>query len=262
LPVPLDNLQALCFDFRGPLLADGSTAHYWEAAANVYRRWHAQNKNPILTLQPTIAQRGRLSLTSVGIPNDAWFVTLHVRESTFKNYHVSLHGVLDANIADYLPAINEITSRGGWVIRIGDPTMTPLQPMPNVFDYCQSNIRFDWMDVFLLACSRFFLGTSSRPAYVPQDYGVPCALTNWWPPAQRPWHPQDIFVPKLYRQLKSALLTLSNSLAEPFGYCNSIDYLRESQGVTVEANSSSDIRAAVCEMLDRLDGTLATRQKK
>jgi putative glycosyltransferase (TIGR04372 family) len=256
LPMPLDSMRALAFDFRGPQLADGSTVHYWHAAANVYRRWHAENRKPIVTLAPDTDRRGRLALESVGVPYDAWFVTLHVREAASKNLHASLHNVLNASIVDYLPAIKEITGRGGWVLRIGDTAMTPLASMPNVLDYSHSDIRSDWMDVYLLSRCRFFLGTSSGPAYVPQDYGVPCVLTNWWPPAQRPWHPQDIFIPKLYRTVKDgSILSLSRSLAEPFGYCNSVDYLSNKYDVVVEANSPNDIHAVTCEMLDRLDGT-------
>ena len=256
LPLPLESMQALCFDFRGPLLADGSTEHYWKAAANVYRQWHTEKRKSILDLHPDVDRRGRFSLASVGVPEDAWFVTLHVREAASKNLHAALHNVLNASIVDYLPAITEIIKRGGWVIRVGDPAMTPLQPMPNLIDYCHSSIRSEWMDVYLLARARFFIGTSSGPAYVPQDFDVPCVLTNWWPPAQRPWHPQDIFVPKLYRvRGNSSLMTLSHSLAEPFGYCNSVTYLRDRHGVIIEDNSAQDIHAAVCEMLERVSGT-------
>jgi len=255
LPLPLESLQAFCFDFRGPLLANGSTEFYWKAAADVYRRWHAENRPPILRFPSDLERLSRLTLERAGIPKDAWFVTLHVREAGFKKLNASLHNVLNANVADYQLAIDEITRRGGWVIRIGDPSMTPLQPARNVFDYTTSNIRSEWMDVYLLMHPRFFLGTSSGPAYVPQDCDVPCVLTNWWPPAQRPWHPHDIFVPKLYRRVDTnALLSLSASLAEPFGYCHSVKLLRNKFGVTVEDNSPSDILAATCEMLDRLDG--------
>jgi putative glycosyltransferase (TIGR04372 family) len=163
--------------------------------------------------------------------------------------------VLNANIEDYLPAIKEITRRGGWVIRIGDPAMKPLPLMRNVLDYCHSKIRADWMDVFLAARCRFFLGTSSGPCYIPQSYGVPCVLTNWWPPAQRPWHPDDIFVPKLLRRIATGeILSLEKSLEEPFGYCNSIDYLSEAHGVVVQDSDPEDIHLAVVEMLERAAG--------
>ncbi len=256
LPLPPDSLEALCFDFRGPLLADGSTAHYWEAAAKTYRRWYAENRGPILSFPEDVAHRGRLTLEKAGVPTNAWYVALHVREAASKPMHSDMHNVLNARIADYLPAIEEVTRRGGWVIRMGDPTMTPLAPMPNVLDYCHSDIRSDWMDIYLFASARFFIGTSSGPAYVPPIYGVPCVLTNWWPPAQRPWHPQDIFIPKLYRRLSDdSHLTLSETLSEPFGYCNSIDYLKRRENVVVEDNTPDDIHAAVCEMFARLEQT-------
>jgi len=258
LPVREDALQALCFDFRGPLLSDGSTVHYWEAAARTYRRWYGEGRRPFVTFDVDVARRGRLALERAGIPSDAWFVALHVREAASKALHSSLHNVLNAQIADYLPAIEEVTRRGGWIVRMGDPAMTPLPPMSNVLDYCHSDIRSDWMDIYLFAHARFFIGTSSGPAYVPPIYDVPCVLTNWWPPAQRPWHPRDIFIPKMCRRLRdNSILTLSETLAEPFGYCNSLTYLKKSQHVVVEENSPDDIRAAVREMFERFENTIA-----
>lgn len=254
-PIPRTAIKALSFDFLAPYLADGSTVHLWEIAAKAYRRWHESGRGSILRLPDEIEEKGRAQLESVGIPRTAWFVALHVREAGSKSHHVGLHNVLNATICDYYPAIHEITRRGGWVVRIGDPSMEPLDPMDRVLDYCHSRIRSDWMDVFLSASSRFFIGTSSGPAYVPPAYGVPCVLTNWWPPAQRPWHAADIFIPKRYREISSGkYLTLSESLVEPLGYCNSVDHLKETHGLIVEDNDSDDITAAVIEMIERVEG--------
>ncbi len=257
LPMPLGALSALSFYFLASRLFDGSTVHLWEIGAKAYQRWENEKRAPLLNLSPEIERRGWQVLEKNGIPRDAWFVALHVREAGSKKYHVDLHNVLNASIADYLPAIEEITRRGGWVIRMGDPSMRALPLAANVFDYCQSDDRSDWMDIFLCASARFFVGTSSGPAYVPTDFGVPCVHTNWWPPAQRPWHNRDIFIPKLYRKMDNEkLLTLSQSLREPFGYCNSIPYLKKTQRVEVVDNSPEDIRAAVIEMLERLENKI------
>ena len=258
LPLSLDALHSLSFDFLAPRLTDGTTAYYWGAAEDAIKRWKGEKRGPVLTFPLDVEARGYSALAAVGIPRGAWFVALHVRDSASKQYHADLHNVLNADIVDYLPAIRAITDRGGWVIRLGDPMMTPLPHMPNVFDYCHSAIRSDWMDVFLLARCRFFLGTSSGPAYVPIIYQVPTVLTNWWPLAQRPWDDQAIFIPKLYRYVENgAALTLSRALSEPFGYCNSIDQLKKGEGVTVEDNSPDDIRDATIEMIERLERTVA-----
>lgn len=256
LPLPLTHLRSLTFDFYAPRLSDGSTVYYWDAAARVNRQWTNEKRGPLLTLPAEVERRGNDALVSAGIQPGSWFVALHVREPGSKNHHADLHNVLNSDIADYRPAISEITKRGGWVIRLGDPSMKPLPAMPNVLDYCHSTLRTDWMDIFLLAKCRFFLGTSSGPTYVPAAYGVPSVLTNWWPYAQRPWDENAIFLPKLYRRLRDGVpLTLSQALSEPFGYCNSMDHLGKREGVTVENNSPDDIRDAVIEMLEKLDGT-------
>jgi putative glycosyltransferase (TIGR04372 family) len=83
-------------------------------------------------------------------------------------------------------------------------------------------------------------------------------LTNWWPPAQRPWHPFDIFIPKMMRRMVDGrVLTLSETLREPFSYCHSLNYLGKVESVGVEDNDPEIIRAAVVEMFDRLEGGAA-----
>jgi putative glycosyltransferase (TIGR04372 family) len=256
LPFAESAAKVLRFDYLGPRMPDGTTTYFWELAARTQLRWHAQQRPPLLALPPETEERGWSALRGAGVPPDAWFVAMHVRAGTWKRHHLGLHRVLNAETATYLPAIAEITRRGGWVVRMGDHTMPPLPPMPNVIDYCHSALRADWMDVFLAARCRFMLGTSSGPAYLPALYGVPSVLTNWWPPAQRPWHPMDLFVPKLHQRIDDERnLTLSETLAEPFSYCHCIDYLAKTGPVRVVDNDPGMISAAVLEMLDRLDGS-------
>jgi putative glycosyltransferase (TIGR04372 family) len=255
LPFSEEFVQRLAINYYAPDPAGVGRYYFWELAAQTYRRWAEEGRKPLLRLAEDVQDRGRKALASAGVPPSAWFVGLHVREPGYRPLHRELHDVLNAKIGDYLPAIDEIARRGGWVIRMGDPLMTPLPPLPNVLDYCHSAIRSDWMDIFLAATSRLFIGTSSGVCYVAQDYGVPCVLTNWWPPAQRPWRAGDIFIPKLLRRLGDGrVLSLEESLNEPFGYCNSVDYLHEKHGVTVQDNHPEEIRAAVVEMLERIDG--------
>jgi putative glycosyltransferase (TIGR04372 family) len=254
LAIGEEGVFALLYDFLGPRQPDGLTVYFWELAAEVQRRWHAEGRKPLLALPADVEERGWRALRGKGVPQGAWFVGLHVREAGAKPLHADLHRVLNANVMDYLPAIGEITRRGGWVIRIGDPSMVRLPAMANVIDYCHTDLRADWMDIFILARSRFFVGTSSGPAYVPPTYGVPSVLTNWWPPAQRPWHPTDIFIPKMHRGIGGRLLTLSETLSEPFGFSHSLPYLRARYRVRVEDNDPDLIRAAVVEMIEHLEG--------
>lgn len=255
LPFDASAIQALHYDYLAPRLPDGSTAYFWNLAGQTYERWRQQGKGPLLKLPAETITRGWAALHGAGVPHGAWFVALHVREAKWDESSAGAHGVLNADIETYMPAIAEITRGGGWVIRMGDPSMKPLPALPNVIDYCHSTLRADWMDIFIATQCRFMLGTSSGPAVIPGVYGVPMLLTNWWPPAQRPWHATDIFIPKMLRRLPDGqYLTLSETLTEPFSYCHSRRYLAEQENVGVEDNESGVIRAAVEEMLARLDG--------
>jgi putative glycosyltransferase (TIGR04372 family) len=129
-----------------------------------------------------------------------------------------------------------------------------LPPLANVIDYGRSDMRSDWMDVFLLTRSRFVLGSASGPIFVPPLYVVPSVLTHWWPPGMRPWHAHDIYIPKLAKRAADATyLTLSETLREPVSYCHSLRHLAAEAGLAVEDNDPELIRDAVAEMLTRLD---------
>ena len=82
------------------------------------------------------------------------------------------------------------------MIRIGDTSIQPLPAMPNVFDYTVSRAKSDWMDVFLLAASRFMIGTSSGPAGVSYVFGVPIAMSNNLPSAATYLSKEDLFLPR------------------------------------------------------------------
>jgi putative glycosyltransferase (TIGR04372 family) len=113
------------------------------------------------------------------------------------------------------------------------------------------------MDVYLLGACRFFIGTSSGPAYVPPLFGVPCVLTNWSPAGQRPFNGRDIYIPKLYRAGHPARpLSFAEIMAPPIGYAPRYVHAEE-LGVAPVPNTSEEVREAVSEMLNRLDGTLS-----
>jgi putative glycosyltransferase (TIGR04372 family) len=257
LPFDASAVQAVHYDYLAPRLPDGRTVYFWEIGGQTHKRWQDEGRGPLLTLPPEVEARGWAALRRAGVPRGAWFVALHVREGKWDGRNAGLHGIMNANISTYMPAIAEITRRGGWVVRMGDPGMKPLNPLANVIDYCHSDLRADWMDVFVAACCRFLIGSTSGPAFIPPLYGVPVVLTNWWPPAQRPWHASDIFIPKMTRRLADGrYLTLSESLCEPFAWCHSRRYLASRGGVQVDDNHPDIILGAVVEMLARLDGDL------
>jgi putative glycosyltransferase (TIGR04372 family) len=256
LPFEPAVVEALRYHYQFPRQPDGGTAFFWELASKTHQRWSKEGRGPLFELPPDVVARGRALLEKAGVPRGAWFAALHVRDIRWRGSTAGLQAIRNADAASYLPAIGEIVGRGGFVIRMGDADAPPSRPLANVIDYSRSDMRSDWMDIFLLARSRFVLASASGPAFVPPLYGVPSVLTNWWPPGMRPWHSHDIYIPKLpKRAADGAYLTLSEMLQEPVSYCHSLRHLGAERGIVLEDNDPELIREAVVEMLARLNGT-------
>jgi len=139
--------------------------------------WTRHGDRPLLRFSAAQTAVGRAMARAIGLPEDASFVCLHVRES---GYHGDdSHGQRAFRIADYLPAIHTVTDRGDWLVRLGDPSMSPLPPMERVIDYARHPARMPALDVYLAACCRFFIGTNSGPMFMPHLFGRPALITNY-----------------------------------------------------------------------------------
>lgn len=222
----------------------------------VEKQWEAENRPPLLTLSDTHREQGWRCLQALGVPKDAWFVSLHVREDGFYNQQ-GRGAPRNADIDTYLLAIDTIAARGGWVIRTGDPSMKPLPATERAIDYALCDKRSDWMDVFLWAECRLFLGTTSGPIHIPPTFGVPAVMTNSVPMSHAFWlvcGKHSLFIPKLAWSVEQQrYLTFAEHLQPPVDgatYTHQLD----PGGITMVDNTPEEIKDAVVEMLDLLDG--------
>jgi len=233
-------------------LASGHMVDIGYAMPIIQKQWEAEAHPPLLTRSSSDYERGWNCLQDLGVPKNAWFVCLHVREDGFRPEGTISHRSADINT--YLLAIELIVARGGWVIRMGDPSMKPLPYMSQVIDYAHTEAKSDWMDVFLCSSCRFFLGSASGLVTVPLIFGVPCALTNIWPISGRSPSSQDLFIPKLaWSEVENRYLTFEEALAPRF-FFNLNSKLLYSWGIKVVDNTPEEINDLVLEMLDRLEG--------
>jgi hypothetical protein len=147
--------------------------------ANLRYNWREKfNAIKDITIKLNNDVQDKYEYREIGIPKDSWFVCLHVREGGFRNDR-GKRDYRNSNILNYIPAINEITSRGGWVVRLVDNTMTPLPSMENVIDYPFTKYKSDFMDLCLIQNCRFFIGDQSGHMRL-QNYSVKiyCLLTR------------------------------------------------------------------------------------
>jgi putative glycosyltransferase (TIGR04372 family) len=226
------------------------------AITMVQKQWDSEKRGPLLTLSTSDYERGCRCLEGLGVPKSSWYVCLHVRESGFKGGSSKFDAYRNADIDTYLPAIKTIVAHGGWVIRMGNPTMSPLPEMEHLIDYAHSDVRSDWMDVFLSAQCRFFIDTSSGLGTISMAFGVPNVRTNYLPWNTMFFSNKDLVLPRLFWSLKekrrlSFAEILSSSVSAGVDQ-SSYDRL----GVEILQNTPEEINDIVLEMILRLDGNL------
>jgi putative glycosyltransferase (TIGR04372 family) len=188
-----------------------------------------------------------------GIPDDAWWVCLHVRESDYHARSAEFNAYRDADPTGHIPAVEAIVQRGGWVVRIGDRSMSRLPAMDHFVDYIHTDDHADWMDLFLMARTRFFLGADSGPPALALAFDRPAIQVNCVPMGHGSFRPGDLFLPKLYwSQRESRLLTFSEVLLGDGRYWTNSDEF-ELHDINLVDNTAEEIRSVTIEMLDRLD---------
>jgi len=237
-------------------LPDNRVLHTNWASPEIWALWEDAGGGPLLKLRDDHRQKGRDWLQQRGMPKDAWFAALHVRES---GYHGETSTALDYNqhrngrIEDYLPTIEAITDRGGWVVRVGDPSMTPLPDMAQVIDYAVSTDRAEELDIFFCAAAKFMVAVSSGGLAVANVFGTPIVGVNMFPPGDPPFSHRDLYIPKLFRRRDTGTyLNAAEMVAPPRRLMQSPRYYEE-HGLDVISNTPEEMREAVEEMMARLN---------
>jgi putative glycosyltransferase (TIGR04372 family) len=207
----------------------------------------------------------------IGVPENSWFVCLHVRGSGFRN-DKGRRDYRNPSILNYIPAIKKITSRGGWVVRMGDNTMKPLPSMKNVIDYPFTRYKSDFMDLCLIQNCRFFIGGQSGLdgiARLAHKNLLHINISNWrLEPKrirdrgilQRVYSKKD----KRFLSIKELLLIdLKEENTNLFYGLN--DQHKESENYVLTENSEGEISSAVVEYMDFLTNnklSLTSKQKE
>lgn len=220
---------------------------------SVLARW--SSRAPLLKMTESHRARGEECLKELGVPEGSWFVCVHTREGGYspKDEYINTHR--NSDIDDYRLAMGAIVERGGWCLRMGDATMKPLQPMAGVIDYAISSQKSDWMDVFLCAECRFFLGCASGLGMISTVFGVPSAFANLTPlSGAYPCGVFDLGVPMTLRMRSGKVLPFADALRSPVANLRHAD-LFEANGVTNVANDPEEIKDLAIEMMDRLNNT-------
>lgn len=223
--------------------------YYYDARPALYERWDKATPCPLLTLRDEDIKYGWSILESLGVPKGSWFVTMHIREQAGA---WSRRNLRNAQLCDYLPAINEIIKQGGKICRIGHAAMTPLPPIDGVIDFTRSPHSSDRLDVFLMAACRFSIESTSGPANVPIFFGGRSVQTNLLPFRHSVPNQRDLVTPILFfSKPLNRLLTFREMFLASFAHSENLTVHQcDNIGdIEIIQNTSDEILEAVQEML-------------
>ncbi len=211
--------------------------------------------------------RGAVGLREMGIPVNAKFVCLTVRDSAYlKSIYpgadTSYHNYRDSNIQNYILAADALAEYGYFVIRMGAKVHASINSShPKVIDYATNGMRTDFMDIYLGAKCTFVITVGTGFDAVPVIFRRPMVQVNAVPLGIcYTWGNSPLLLTKHHIDIVSGdELTLSQIFLRDVGFCtNTSDY--ESKGVKLIENTPEEIRDVVIEMAERLAGTFKSHQ--
>lgn len=219
---------------------------------DVYRRWG--DRKPLFSLTAAQREATAAGLARMGVPEGAWFVCLHARGSGYSpsDEHWHLHRNVD--VADYDDAVRLIAERGGWCIRMGDPTMPPMVARPQLVDYALNEFRSPLLDVGLTASCRFFLGCASGLYNVAAMFGRPSVLVNTTPlSGSYALNAHDLAVPQAVETRDGRTLSFAEIFASKAADFRKAEEFADA-GLVARNVTPAAIAQVAREMLDRLEG--------
>jgi len=224
-------------------------------AADIFRHTHLINPHFEFLKISDEAERIRKIRLRLGIPIESWICTLHVREQGFFDDETS-HAYRNSSPEKLNLAIGEVTSEGGFVIRVGQNQRSKIEPKQNYIELNSQDSSSSGDDLLLARSSRFFLGNSSGALAMAASHGVPVVAVNVAPlGAVKVWGDRDLAIPKLYRCVDSGRLASFSEILH-----TGVGDLRDGRQVTASGfdlmeNSAVEIREVVREMIDKLSGS-------
>ena len=199
-----------------------------------------------------------------GIAPDARLVCVHAREGGYK-HGGETHDIKpdsrddrtrNARIESYLDAADYLIGRGYAVIRLGDPSMTPVHH-PGVVDLATSPTRTNLLEIYCLLRSDFIICGESAFGNVIYLTNTPMLLVNATEPISAyPIRAPGLFLPKTVVDKRDGRRLTTVDLL-------SLEYhrqFRDTRRYQYVDNSPEQIREATQKMLEWIDGRWAESQ--
>ena len=144
-----------------------------------FNRYKICNNNKILPFPEKMNARGYKNLEKLGVNTKDWFICLHAGEYDNATGGCHYHFQRRQTLENFAGVVRHVASKGGKIIRIGkEGGKLSIPPALPIIDYSYSDVKSDWMDLFLIDKCKFMICSVSG-AYTPAIlFGTPIILTN------------------------------------------------------------------------------------
>ena len=230
--------------------------------------------SPHISFDSKEERLGQEALGRLGIPEGSPFICFYARDSEYARYWNRINyrrpyaggycEYRDSPIESYFPAVEELAHRGNFMLRMGSIVKEPLETdNPLIIDYA-TKARTDFLDIFLSANCRFFIGDTGGLIGVPRIFRRPIVYVNliyFSPQGLLLCAPSSLFIPKRSRLRGSqSFMTFSEIIQSGTGWFKRDEQYQES-GIELVDNTPEEITAVALEMDARLRGTWATTEE-
>jgi putative glycosyltransferase (TIGR04372 family) len=214
---------------------------------------------PFINFTEDEIKKGNLLLNKIGISNSNKYICFFARDSRYRNENIENQSVRNSNINDQLKGIDFIVNDNFKAVRIGKEVKENLKSKnKNIIDYPLSNLKSDFLDIYLIFHSKFIIGTGSgiediavlnRKKILTVNFASLAELYIYSSDFYRP-----IIVPKKYINLRTnQIMTFKEIFQNKIHHDHhSINSLKN-MGYGILSNSEDEIKNAIVEMNNFVD---------
>ena len=204
---------------------------------------------------------GKKMLNKFGLKNGEKFVCLAVRDGAFDKIKNPFSGMSQShqdfrncNIDNFKLASEELTKKGYYIFRMGVVAEKSFNlNNPKIIDYANSNLRNDFMDVYLGAKCSFCISTGLGFHEVPYIFGKPVVIISAPFGVLRSHNEKFLLLTKhhIYKENKKKL-SMSDIFSSGVAFAT-LTKNYEEKGIELIDNSPEEIKDIAIEMAERLE---------
>ena len=204
---------------------------------------------------------GKKMLSKFGLKDEDKFVCLLVRDGAYQLKKISAryrdwhyHDYRHTDIDKFILAAEELAKRGYYIFRMGVIVEKPFKSKnPKIIDYANSNLRSDFMDIYLGAKCSFCISTGSGFQCLPDLFRKPIIDLSV-PLGDKLTHSEKYLLMIKHHVLKKEKRRLSLSEIFSYGVAYAFETkIFEQKGIELVENTPEEIKDLAIEMVENLE---------